>query len=195
MIGADKKKLNILRVMICAVILCAFMWALMYGYAEGIEILAEKLEEINPNKTGDMKNTMWLIEHIMFILPVCILLIFQLVLYLIWKEQDAQVLHRECFISLLVAFLFTYAILLPAVIIFSKQAPAQIDEETGKEVYHFILVKRHRADIFLPLLIIVVELTAVASARFYLVGLLYICHIRLISTCPTRRHEATAHRE
>lgn len=134
MIGADKKKLNILRVMICAVVLCAFMWALMYGYAEGIEIIAEKLEEINPNKTGDMKNTMWLIEHIMFILPVCILLIFQLVLYAIWKERDATKLHRECFISLLAAFLFTYAILLPAVIIFSKQAPAQIDEETGKEL-------------------------------------------------------------
>ena len=139
MIGAEKKKLNILRTVICAVILCALMWSLMYGYADGLEIITEKLEEINPDKTGDMDNTLWLIEHIMFIIPVCILLVFQLVLYAIWKERDASVLHRECFISLLVAFLFTYAILLPAVIIYSKQAPVQIDEETGKELPTLII--------------------------------------------------------
>ncbi len=139
MIGADKRKLNILRVIICAVVLCALMWTLMYGYADGLELIGEKLEEINPDKTGDMKNTMWLIEHIMFILPVCILLIFQLIFYRIWKERDEQVLHKECFISLLVAFLFTYAILLPAVIISSKQAPVPVDEETGKELPTLII--------------------------------------------------------
>ncbi len=139
MTGADKKKLNILRVIICAAVLCALMWALMYGYADGLELIGEKLDQINPDKTGDMKNAMWLIEHIMFILPVCILLIFQLVIYAIWKEREPSVLHRECFISLLVAFLFTYAILLPAVIIYSKQAPVLIDEETGKELPTLII--------------------------------------------------------
>ncbi len=139
MIGADKKKLNILRTVICAVVLCALVWALMYGYVHGLEAVEEKLEEINPDRMDDMENTMWLIEHIMFILPVCLLLVFQLLLYSIWKESDASALHRECFISLLVAFLFTYAILLPAVIIASKQAPVLIDEETGKELPTLII--------------------------------------------------------
>ncbi len=134
MIGADKKKLNILRIAVCAILLCALMVALMYGYEDGMDIITEKLEKIDPDKTGDMDNVLWLAEHVMFILPVCILLIFQLVLYAIWKEGDTAVLHRECFISLLVSFLFTYAILLPAVIIYSKNTPVLIDEETGKEL-------------------------------------------------------------
>ena len=134
MIGEDKKKLNILRTVICAVLLCALVMALLYAYVGGLEAVEKKLEEINPDRIGDMKNTMWLIEHIMFILPVCILLVFQLIFYTIWKERDAAVLHKECFISLLSAFIFTFAVMLPAVIIYSKHAPVQMDEETGKEL-------------------------------------------------------------
>lgn len=134
MIGADKKKLNILRTVVCAVILCGLMAGALLGYDKGLDLMAEKLEEINPDRSDDMENTMWLIEHIMFILPVCILLVFQLVIYAIWKERNVFVLHRECFISLLAAFLFTYAIMLPAVIIYSKNAPVLIDEETQKEL-------------------------------------------------------------
>lgn len=134
MIGADKKKLNILRTIICATLLCALVATLMYGYVKGVEAIGEKLEEINPDKTGDMKNTMWLVEHIMFILPVCILLIFQLIFYGIWKEKNAAVMHRECFISLMAVFIFTFAVMLPVVIIYSKHSPVPIDEETGKEL-------------------------------------------------------------
>lgn len=134
MINADKKKLNILRTVICAIILCGLMCGALWGYVKGLEIITDKLEQINPDKTGDMDNTLWLVEHIMFILPVCVLLIFQLIFYSIWKEKDVTVLHKECFISLLTAFLFTYAIMLPAVIIYSNNAPAALDEMTGEEL-------------------------------------------------------------
>lgn len=139
MIGADKKKLNILRTVICSVLLCALAIALMHGYVNGLETVGEKLEELNPDRVDDMKNTMWLVEHVMFILPVCILLIFQLVFYAIWKERDAAVLHGECFISLLAAFVFTFCVMLPTVIIYSKNTPVQIDEETGKELPTLII--------------------------------------------------------
>lgn len=134
MTGADKKKLNILRTLICATLLCVLVATLMYGYVDVLEAVEQKLEEIRPDRTGDMKNAMWLIEHIMFILPVCILLIFQLIFYAIWKERDAEVLHREGFISLLAVFIFTFALMLPAVIIYSKNTPVPIDEDTGKEL-------------------------------------------------------------
>lgn len=116
----NKQKLNILRLLLCALVLCVLMVGMYLCYTKGMDVATEKLEGLNPKKEGDMKNTLWLVEKIFFILPVFVLLLCQTLFYRAQKSaQDIK--HREQAWEIIVVFLFTYTVLLPAVIIYSKQ--------------------------------------------------------------------------
>ena len=129
---SNKSKVNILRVILCAILLCALVVGTLWLFLRANDVAAEKLEELNPKKTGDMKNMLWLIEKVLYILPVCTLLIFQTLVYKMSKTKKS-ITHRERAWELIIAFVFTYAVLLPMVLIYSKNNPPVPDPETGVE--------------------------------------------------------------
>ena len=135
---SNKPKMNILRTVLCAVALCALMAAMLFLFHGVMDTVTQRLEEIDPKKDGDMKNTLWLIEKILYVLPVCVLLIFQTVFYLTQGNEYASVRYRERAWELIVAFVFTYAILLPAIVIYSNNNPPLPDAETGEETLSLI---------------------------------------------------------
>ena len=129
--------MNILRTVLCAVALCALMAAMLFLFHGVMDTVTQRLEEIDPQKDGDMKNTLWLIEKMLYIIPVCVLLICQTVIYKFAKTKKS-IAYRERAWELIVAFVFTYAILLPAIVIYSNNNPPLPDAETGEETLSLI---------------------------------------------------------
>lgn len=127
---ADKPKLNILRILLSALVLCALMTGIYICYVKCTPVFSEKLEAIYPQKQDDMKNTLWLIEKIFFICPVFVLILCQALFYRTVR-CDSIIKHREQAAEFAIVFLFTYAVLLPAVVAYSKRIPPVVtgDEE------------------------------------------------------------------
>lgn len=135
---ANKPKLNILRLLLCAFVLCVLMAGIYICYVKSTPIVTQKLEELNPQKQGDMNNTLWLIEKIFFICPVFVLLLCQTLFYRTQKSAPG-IKHREQAWEITAVFLFTYAVLLPAVVMYSKRTPPVIDPVTGDQELSLIL--------------------------------------------------------
>lgn len=133
----NKPKMNILRTVLCAVALCALMAVMLFLFHGVMDTVTQRLEEIDPQKDGDMKNTLWLIEKMLYIIPVCVLLICQTVIYKFAKTKKS-IAYRERAWELIAAFVFTYAILLPAIFIYSNNNPPVVDAETGEEALSLI---------------------------------------------------------
>ena len=120
-----KTKLNLSRLVLCAVVLCVLVCGLVYLYAELMDVAQEKLEMLNPKVDGDVKNFIWLVEKIAYIIPVPMLLLAQMLIYKIEIGVSKNTRHRECAWELIVAFIFAYAVLLPLIVFYSKSHPVQ----------------------------------------------------------------------
>ncbi len=131
---ANKEKMNILRVFAMSLLLCSLVFALCVVFVGVMDVAEDKLEELNPRKTGDMDNTLWLIRHLMYILCVPFLMLVLKLIYI----KVGQVRYREWFWCLMAAFVFTFAILLPVAVMYSKGHPPVPDLETGEDTLSFI---------------------------------------------------------
>ena len=129
----ELKKLNMWRVVMCAVLLCALIAGMMYFSPRILDFATEKLENINPKKEEDMKNTVWLIRLLLNALPVCLLCAVMSVVYSFNKRGD-YIGYREKFIVFISTALFTFLVLLPAVVCYSVLHKAYTDPETGEEI-------------------------------------------------------------
>lgn len=129
----NPQKQNIWRVVLCALLLCALVAGMMYFTPKLFDLATKKLENLNPQKEGDMKNMLWLIDKVLNILPVCVLCIVLTAVYTFNGRGD-KVGYCEKFVALSATALFTFLVLLPAVALYSKSHPTYTDAETGQEV-------------------------------------------------------------
>ena len=133
----NRNKVNIWWILLCSVAMCALVTCMLIVYLKGFDFFTLKLEAVDPNKTDDMTNTLWLIEKVLYVLPVCVLLAFQVVFYKLVGGKKS-ITHRESAWEMTVALVFTYAVLLPLVITYSKNNPPLPDPETGEETLSII---------------------------------------------------------
>ncbi|MBE6547877.1 MAG: hypothetical protein E7667_03230 [Ruminococcaceae bacterium] len=130
---SNKTKTDVLRLIACCIILCLLMITMFICFAGGMEKIGEKLEDIDKYRQNDMKNTVWFIRHAMMILPVILLVAISALLYSTQKDDLSYIKHKEQLIEMLVVFIFTFAVILPFVVIYTQKHPPMIDSATGEK--------------------------------------------------------------
>ncbi len=128
------KKINIVRLLCCSLVLCMLVCGMLAFYVKGTDKVTEFCAKVNEDNGGSMANTLWLAEKIFYVLPVCVLALIQTLFYKTQKSADKKVRHSECSLEFFIAFAFTYMVLLPFVLQYSKQNPTTVDPETGEEI-------------------------------------------------------------
>lgn len=118
-----REKINILRLVLCSAAMCLVLVCMLWLYVRGTDKFTEMLAEISPEKDS-MKNTLWLFEKVMYILPVCVIFSLQLCFYRSQRKRATDLcIHREGAAEGAVMYIFTFAVLLPAVYMYSKNHP------------------------------------------------------------------------
>ena len=125
--NTQKASVNIVRMLIAALLLCAVLALLFYLRVDLAEELIEKCEE----KEG-MDNMIWLIRHLSAFIP-SIAMIVVLTLFYSNKEKYVPIkTQNEKLIAVLLAAIFFFAVLVP--IASSWVIPAVVvDEEVIEE--------------------------------------------------------------
>lgn len=118
-----RKKINVLRLLICSAVMCMATVCMLWLYIKGTDRINEIILQISPEKDS-MKNTLWLFEKVMYILPVCVILPLQVCFYRAQRGRSEGIcIHREGMIEGIVMYIFTFALLLPAVYVYSENHP------------------------------------------------------------------------
>lgn len=118
-----RKKINILRLLICSAVMCLAVVCMLCLYIKGTDKINDIILKVSPEQDS-MKNTLWLFEKVMYILPVCIILPLQLCFYRTQRGVAEDIcIHREGKAEGIIMYIFTFAVLLPAVYVYSKNHP------------------------------------------------------------------------
>ncbi len=147
-----KSGLNIKRLIVCIIILSGVMAIQLYLYCTFFQDIYAKLEE----SENSMTNFKWLLEHIVYLIPVASVALFQMIAYSGDDMGGAySAKHREQAVEAVFVMLFTFLIMLPFVIIKSKTGEAP-DAEKLQETQSLIdMTTMWFAYQFIPFLILI----------------------------------------
>lgn len=118
----EKRKLNWFRIFISTLILCAVMALMLWLYATKGQNVLSALEE-----KGGMTNLLWVVKHLLYIVPVIVSAIVLTNLYYLDGWEREGVSKKEKGIAVVLVTLFTYGIMLPIIISMSK-TPAPLPD-------------------------------------------------------------------
>ena len=124
---ACKSRLNIKKMILCIIILSAVMVLQLYLYCTTAQDIFTKLKE----SENSMKNFTWVVEHVVYLLPVIVIALFMMIAYS-GDRHICAVKHKEQAVEAVFVMLFTFLIMLPFVIIKSKTGeipePGEVEE-------------------------------------------------------------------
>lgn len=120
------KKIDWLRMVLCAVALC-FIVAILFGFYDGKG--AEIISELSAD--GKSPNLVWLAEHVFAAIPVLVLVLISELFFLEKSRYVPVYTQVEKLVIFSSVALFTYGILLFCVLAVS---PAEVDPETGEQI-------------------------------------------------------------
>lgn len=113
-----------------SLLLCAAMSLMLYLYCTKCQDIFSDIE----NAKHSMPQFLWVVKHVMHLLPVPILALILCLTHRHNEKNSAFALHKEQLIESVCAMLFTFLVLLPYVIIKSKSGEVPDAEETEEVV-------------------------------------------------------------
>ena len=147
-----KSGLNIKRLILCVIILSGVMAIQLYLYCNFFQDIYAKLEE----SENSMTNFQWLLEHIVYLIPVASVALFQMIAYSGDDMGGAySAKHREQAVEAVFVMLFTFLIMLPFVIIKSKTGETPDTEEIQETQSLIDITTMWFAYQFIPFLILI----------------------------------------
>lgn len=130
MADLKKKRLDISKIAFCTLILCVVMIAMLALYANQVQDLLTKVDELGE---GKVPNLLWLIERLAIGAPVVVLVVVLSALYYNKNNYVPVKTQKEKLWASILTTIFTYGVMMIFVIIRSKNGEvpdAELVEET-----------------------------------------------------------------
>ena len=124
-------RVNVLRFVLCTLILCGVALATLVFQIKGVSAIYEALENLDPYKENDMKHAIWVLDFVWYILPAVLFATVQIIIYKFAKRTHPYIKHKEQGYEMLLLTAFVYAVMLPLVIKYSNTHPPKVDVITG----------------------------------------------------------------
>ena len=117
MADLKKKRLDVSKIAFCTLILCVAMIALLALYANQVQDLLAKVDELGE---GKVPNLLWLIERLAIGAPVVVLVVVLSALYYNKNNYVPVKTQKEKLWASILTTIFTYGVMMIFVIIRSK---------------------------------------------------------------------------